>query len=109
MPATRRARAKRGVGSSRRGRRELPTPAFARERLVVVTGRPRSNGCRRTRVVEASVHGDVARFVLEEVYPAPGEICSTVFLPPAAFVYRVPAAVEKVEVETREVRRRSRR
>ncbi len=92
------------AGVARRLGKDLPPIDPARERLVVVTGRPRSNGCRRTRVVETGVEGETARFVVEERYPAPGETCAMLFQLPAAFVYRVPAAVEQVVVEVREAR-----
>ncbi|GEM_PF-3980106 len=90
------------AATARRLGKELPAIDPARERLVLVTGRPRSNGCRRTRVVETAVEGTTARFVVEERYPARGEACAMLFQLPAVFVYRVPASVEKVVVEVRE-------
>ena len=91
------------VATKRLGKK-LPPIDPSRERLVLVTGRPRSNGCRRTRVVETGIDGATARFVVEERYPAPGETCAMLFQLPAVFVYRVPATVEKVVVEVREAR-----
>ncbi len=89
--------------------KKLPPIDPARERLAIVTGRPRSNGCRATRVVESGIDGKTARFVVEERYPAPGQTCAMLYRLPAAFVYRVPASVEKVVVEVREARSAPRR
>ncbi|RMG45290.1 MAG: hypothetical protein D6718_07770 [Acidobacteria bacterium] len=84
---------------------EPPAVDFHAHRVVAVTGRPRSNGCRRTRVVETELDGDEeAVFTLEEVYPGPGQICTQQFLLPKLFVYRVPAGVVRVRTITRERR-----
>jgi len=78
---------------------------FERNRVVAVTGRPRSNGCRRTRMVEAVVpEPQEAEFTLEETYPAPDQVCTQIFMLPKLFVYRVPASVERVRTVTREKR-----
>jgi hypothetical protein len=76
---------------------------FAEYRLVVLTGRPRENGCRSTQVIEARLAGpQEAEFLIEELYPDKGQMCAQVFMKPRVFIYRVPATVEKVRVTTKE-------
>ncbi|MCU0229823.1 MAG: hypothetical protein MUC67_00450 [Acidobacteria bacterium] len=79
------------------------TVDFTQFRVVVLTGRPRENGCRSTRVLESKLTTpQEAEFLLEELYPDKGQVCAQVFMKPRVFIYRVPATVEKVRVTTKE-------
>lgn len=78
---------------------------FDERRVVAVTGRPRENGCRRTKVVGAKLaNTEEAVFTLEEVYPGPDQMCPMVFQPAKVFLYRVPATVTRARVVTEERR-----
>lgn len=80
-----------------------PEVDFARFRVVVLTGRPRENGCRRTNVIGAALASrEEAEFVIEELYPGKDQVCAQVFMKPRVFLYRVPMTVEKVRVTTKE-------
>ena len=85
-----------------------PDVDFASHSVAVVTGRSRSNGCRRTRAVAAEVDSSGGRselvVTLEETYPAPRTLCAQQFRLPRVFLYRVPASVSGARVSTREVR-----
>jgi hypothetical protein len=83
-----------------------PAVDFAEQRLIVVSGQPRQNGCRRTELVEAVIGEDAreARFVIEETFASPGQACPQVYLSPKVFLYRVPASVERAQLTTRERR-----
>lgn len=73
--------------------------------VVAVTGRPLANGCRRTLALSAELASPEEFVVtLEEVYPAPGQVCTQVLGLPRVFVYRVPATVTLARVVTRESR-----
>lgn len=82
-----------------------PEVDFSHFRIVVLTGRARENGCRRTNVIGAALAApEEAEFVLEEVYPGKGQVCAQVFMKPRVFLYRVPATVEKVRLTTKETK-----
>jgi len=83
-----------------------PEVDFARHRIVLVTGRARSNGCRDTRVIKAELVSEVeAAFTVEEIYPGRGQMCTQDFRTPKVFAFRVPASVIRARVTTRESRR----
>lgn len=87
-----------------------PEVDFGDERVVVVTGRARENGCRATRLADASLVTDdegklQARFVVEELYPGKGQICTDIMRQPKGFLFRVPADVASAKVVTRELTR----
>ncbi len=89
------------IGVAGRG----PTLDFATHDVVAVTGRPRSNGCRRTLAVDASLEGTRDLVVtLEESYPAAGTACAQVFRLPKVFLYRVPKSIASARVVTKEIR-----
>ncbi|UCF67915.1 MAG: hypothetical protein JSV80_01055 [Acidobacteriota bacterium] len=78
---------------------------FSQSRVVAITGRPRSNSCRKTRIVDTGLEQQTeAVFTLEEIYPATGQMCAQVFMLPRMLVYRVPIGVERARTVTREVR-----
>ncbi len=82
-----------------------PKVDFSTHRIVVVTARPRQNGCRKSTVVETSLaSSEEAVFTLEESYPGKGQLCSAIFLPPKVFLYRVPVSVTRARTVTRELR-----
>ncbi len=82
-----------------------PAVDFGAERAVVVTGRPRENGCRKTRVVAVELaSAEEAVFTVEESYPGTGQTCTQIFLEPKVFLYRVPSTVSRVRVVTRDLR-----
>lgn len=79
---------------------------FSDHRVAVVTGRPRENGCRKTRVVAAQLATtEEAVFTVEEIYPGPGQLCTQVFQPARVFLYRVPSTVTRVRIVTEETKR----
>lgn len=83
-----------------------PEVDFASHRVVLVTGRARSNGCRETRVIKAELVSDEeAAFTVEEIYPGRGQMCTQIFRAPKVFAFRVPASVIRARVTTRESRR----
>ncbi|RMF74023.1 MAG: hypothetical protein D6738_07475 [Acidobacteria bacterium] len=83
-----------------------PEIDFDIERVVLVTGRARSNGCRETRVIKAVFASEEeAAFTVEEIYPGRGQMCTQIFRAPKVFAFRVPASVMRVRVTTRESRR----
>ncbi|MDQ7007329.1 MAG: hypothetical protein Q9Q40_08855 [Acidobacteriota bacterium] len=88
------------LGAGKRG----PEVDFNTHQVLVVTGRPRQNGCRKTRVVEVDVTGAEATVTVEEIYPGKGQMCTQLFTLPKAFVYRIPRGVRQIRVTTREVR-----
>ena len=88
------------LGAGKRG----PEVDFSTHQVLVITGRPRQNGCRKTRVVDLSVTGDEAVATVEEIYPGKGQMCTQLFALPKAFVYRVPRGIRRIRVTTREVR-----
>lgn len=74
---------------------------FSRHRAVMVIGRPRSNGCRKTLLTNASLASpEEVVFQIQEVYPGQGQTCSQIFRDPKAFVYRVPLSVVRARVVT---------
>lgn len=82
-----------------------PIVDFSKDRVVVLTGRPRENGCRRTKVVDAHLVGsEEVLFDVEEIYAEKGQMCAQVFMLPEVFLYRVPASVMTARVVTKEVR-----
>ncbi len=82
-----------------------PDVDFDTHRVIAVTGRPRSNGCRRTLAVENRLDtSDELVVTLEEVYPASGQVCAQMFRLPKVFVYRVPSSVTTARVVTTERR-----
>lgn len=82
-----------------------PEVDFASHVVVAVTGRPRSNGCRRTLAVDAALEGTAGLVVtLEETYPRPGTVCTQIFRLPKVFLYRVPMGVRSARVVTNELR-----
>ncbi len=81
-----------------------PVVDFEKERVVVVTGRPREDSCRRTRVVaNGFASKEEAVFEVEEVFGDKGQACAKVTMQPVMFLYRVPATVMKVRVVSKEV------
>ncbi len=83
-----------------------PQVDFDRTRVVLVTGRARSNGCRETRVIKAALSSDdEAAFTVEEIYPGRGQMCTQIFRAPKVLAFRVPDSVVRVRVTTRETRR----
>lgn len=87
------------------GERASPVD-FERHRVVAVTGRPRENGCRGTRMVEARLASpQEAVFTVQEIYPSEDDVCPMVFQPAKVFLYKVPASVERARVVTEEERR----
>ncbi len=82
-----------------------PEVNFEKDRMIVLTGRPRENACRDTKVVDARVDSpEEASFELEEIYPGTGQMCAQVMLHPRVFLYRVPATVMRARVVTREAK-----
>lgn len=84
---------------------KCPTLDFATHRALILTGRARENGCRETRVILTEYTSpQEASFVVEESYPRVGQVCTMLYQEPRAWLYKVPAAVERARVVTREVR-----
>jgi hypothetical protein len=82
-----------------------PEVDFSSERVVVVTGRPRANGCRRTLALATDLATQEEFVVtLQEVYAPPGQVCTQLFSLPRVFAYRVPASVTLARVVTKESR-----
>lgn len=82
-----------------------PKVDFGSQRVVAVTGRPRENSCRTTRVLGASLSSpEEALFELEEVYAGKGQMCAQVMGLPKLFLYSVPASVQRVRTTTKESR-----
>ncbi|MDH3284318.1 MAG: hypothetical protein OEQ13_06220 [Acidobacteriota bacterium] len=82
-----------------------PEVDFDSQRVFAVTGRPRSNGCRRTLAVGNEID-DAGELVvtLEEIYPARGQVCAQMFSLPKVFVYGAPSSVTTARVVTTEKR-----
>lgn len=82
-----------------------PAVDFEKHRVVAVTGRPRQNGCRKTRVREGRFEGkEEVVFEVEEDYPGKGQMCSQVMSRPRLFLFKVPATIMRAKVVTHENR-----
>jgi hypothetical protein len=82
-----------------------PSVDFNQNRVAVITGRPRENSCRQTKIVAASVPTpEEAVFEVDEVYSGPGQMCAQVIGLPRVFLYLIPSSVQRVRTTTREVR-----
>lgn len=82
-----------------------PAVDWKKDRVVAVTGRPRENGCRKTKLVEARIDNpEEAEFVVEEHYPSSGQMCAQVFVEPILYLFRVPSTVMRAKIVTREDR-----
>lgn len=82
-----------------------PEVDFEEHRVVAVTGRPRENGCRSTKLIGARLESpSEAVFTLQEIYPGPNQACPMVFQPARVFLYQVPASVDRARVVTEEQR-----
>ena len=87
------------LGAGGRG----PAVDFTTHQVLVVTGRPRQNGCRKTRVVDLKIDGNEVVTTVEEIYAGKGQMCTQLFALPKAFVYRVPRGIKSIRVMTREM------
>lgn len=88
-----------GLGIPDRG----PEVDFEKDRVIAVTGRPRENACRDTKVVAARLDNpEEATFEVEEVVASVGANCPKASMQPRLFLYRVPATVMRVKVSSRD-------
>ncbi len=79
-----------------------PAVDFATQHAVAVIGRSRENGCRRTLLVQAERTSDEeVGFMVDEIYPEQGQMCTQIFRAPKVFLFAVPRSVERARVSTR--------
>lgn len=84
---------------------KCPAIDFDTHRGLVVTARARENGCRESRMIKTELSSpQEASFVIEEIYPRVGQVCTMLYQLPRAWVYSVPMTVERAKVVSREVR-----
>lgn len=79
-----------------------PAVDFSTQHAVAVIGRSRENGCRRTLLVQAERTSDEeVGFMIDEIYPEQGQMCTQIFRAPKVFLFAVPRSVERARVSTR--------